>query len=407
MQDDAAEREKAYLAQMQAEQKAAEGAESEEGAETAEGGEPAPAADPSAATPAPIPAPGPTPAAPDAEAMASAATSIPLFEGFDATNYPQELDPEDAAYLELNVKNLLPSGRIEYDPASGAVRLDYTIGKDLAKDIVWVDPATKGYTRFEDPRYASGKRNQDPDQLKNIAFSIESSTRGWAAIPVPLRYYARVDWGMQIGTMSKSGTFTAVLMYDAKKKSGYAAEWVKLGLLSGGVAKVGVAPGDYNQVADRWFDKKKVVPMLVEYRTPDPKKGGDPTKSGLFSITYNVGGEPTVTNSISVAQYKGGQVAFLWSDTKFKMMELLITGILDKKAAVEMLKAKDPAAKKTAGKKTAAKKPLKKAEPEKEAPKDDTAVEPKDDAKAEPKDDAEAEPKEETETPPAAEGSGE
>jgi hypothetical protein len=130
-------------------------------------------------------------------------------------------------------------------------------------------------------------------------------------------------------------------MVDPKTYSGYAAQWMNVGVLRrGGVPKVGPAPPAYRDYADRWFDKTRSVPMQMEFRMPDPDKGGEPLKSGRFTVTYDIGGSTPGINFLSNDDYTDGWVAFQWNRVKFQVQNLVITGILDKQAAVAQLREK-------------------------------------------------------------------
>lgn len=329
---DAAAQEKAFLEAAQgAEAGEAEGTEGLEG--TGEGDalslDPTPAGPPGADVAMP---PGPDTAPP----MPS---SIPLFDGYAPADYPQEVSAEDEALLATGYKGLVPSGMIEYDPATGAVRLDYEVGEDCRKDHIKLTPNT--IIEFKSAFQPTPMRGMEAkERRQQTPFSFAGNTQGFIYFPVPFKYHVRVEFDMQVLTMDANGTFTVAPMMDPRKRNGYALQWLSLGFLQAGVPKVATPKiPPYNKVADSWFDKTRAVPMLVEYRMPDPDKAGDATASGRISITYDVGGVD-VANGVSTTRYTDGVVGFHWSRTKFEVKSLTITGILDKKAAVALLKAK-------------------------------------------------------------------
>ena len=113
--------------------------------------------------------------------------------------------------------------------------------------------------------------------------------------------------------------------------------------------------------------------MVVEYQMPNPDKATEGAlASGLLSATYDVGGDGEAPNKFSTLAFEGGFVGFRWHRVKFQCKQLRITGILDKKKAVEMLRAKLKAKKPAAAATTAKKKPTppapKPGEPKPEAP---------------------------------------
>src|SRR5881409_305470 len=75
---------------------------------------------------------------------------------------------------------------------------------------------------------------------------------------------------------------------------------------------------------------------------PDPKRAGkDPLKSGLFTVTFEVGDDiKGATNTYAYRGIERGLVGFQWSRVKFEVRNLQITGILDKKAAADILREK-------------------------------------------------------------------
>lgn len=328
---EAAEREKAYLESLRAaEGGAGELDPSRVELEPSEAGSGALKLPPAEALP---PQPGPPEAAP-------ATATIELFENYDPSAYTQELDAEDEAFLELNYRSLVDSGLIQYDPASNAVRLEYAVGTDFKKDAIVLNPGTK--VEYESALRIVDTRKLSPEERKKQSpFVFSGNTIGFIALPVPFRFYVRVEYTMQILVMDRTGTFTAIVMLDrARRDRGYAAQWLSVGVLRDGVPQVGGAPGKYAGPADLWFAKTRPVPMLVEYRMPDPKKGGDPTKSGRLTVTYDAGAAEAISTTVALKNYQAGLVAFQWSRTKFEVRDLLVTGILDKKGAVEILRRK-------------------------------------------------------------------
>lgn len=269
-------------------------------------------------------------------------SSITVVDGFDPTQYPQEIDADDEAFLQLHYKKLTDSGKLEYDPMSGAATIDYTAVDDVKQDLIKASPAS--IVEYKHPfqqQPTVGLPGQPvPRQRAQTPFSFAGNTQGFVLFPIPFKYYVRMEYYLDVLTMDMKGTFAATVMYDASKRAGFAAQWLSIGVMQGATPKVGGAPPPYNQVADRWFDKTRPIPMKVEFQMPDPRKGGAALRSGLFTVTYDVGADKEAVNAVSSKKYTEGMVGFHWSRTKFEVKNLVITGILDKETAVTILRKK-------------------------------------------------------------------
>jgi hypothetical protein len=292
-------------------------------------------------------------ARPKFEAPAQA-PAIFLFEGFDSTRYPQDdSGAEDDALILEHIRKLSP--KLEYDPATAAVTLDYTIGVDV-KSALKDDPPCKELQQkqhilFEPPVSDRRIEIEPISGKKTSPYSFSANTQGIVAFPVPFRYYVRVELKLSLLALDRTGTFDCLVMYDRTKSESLVAEWLKVGVMKGGVPSVvplstGEHAREYGGPADRWFPKTHEVPMLVEYRMPDPdpkRAGKDPLKTGLLTVEFEVGNN--LRSATSSYPSKGeslqrGLVGFQWSRVKFQVRDLQITGILDKKAAAEILREK-------------------------------------------------------------------
>lgn len=278
------------------------------------------------------------------DTLVDVGASLPLPDGFDAEICVQDLDSEDEEFLATHYKELTKSGILEYDPATGAVRLDYTLGKDVKADIQKRSIKKKAYLSFK--HFLQGRKDTlgltEEEQKRKSPFSFAGNSQGLVTFPVPFRCWARVDYYMAIGTMDTSGTFRNLLMFNPKKKSGFVAEWLRAGYMSGGNPKLSTRglPRKFLGSANEWFDKTSEKGMRIEFRLGDPKSKKDPSKTGVFSVTYDLGGDEPQENKIRSAKYKRGLVGFQWSRVKFAVQELVITGILDKEKAVSTLRKK-------------------------------------------------------------------
>ncbi|MBI4604651.1 MAG: hypothetical protein HY721_22035 [Planctomycetes bacterium] len=310
--------------------------------------------------------------APPPPGGAGPVASLP--EGMEAQNYPQELDAEDEAFLREHYKKLTPSGQIEYDHGTGFVSIDYTEGKHVQKDVQIVTLPRKEHLIFKPPDQPTrgGGALSPEDQKKMAPFSFEGNTVGLIVFPVPFRYYVRVEWYTQIRTMDNNADFNVHVMFDPKKRAGYMTNWVKIGTSTKGAVPMRGTPPKFLKPANEWFDKQKAIPMLVEYRMPDPEKTeGGPLGSGLLTNVYFNDDSETeldtrLTTKFPSKTYQRGLVGFGWSRAKAAVMDLRLTGILDKEAAVEILRAK---LKKPKAKPTGEKKPAKPKETKEKAEK--------------------------------------
>jgi hypothetical protein len=203
------------------------------------------------------------------------------------------------------------------------------------------------------------------------AYSFSGNTQGTIAFPVPFRYYVRVEYDMWVDTMKSVSSFSNILMYDHKKGTGHMTDWAKLGSMSGGQFKfLKPCPKDeYNGSADMWHLKYRGVPYLLEYKWLPEKEGKKAT--GQFKFDLDVGQAEGAQNQIATARYTRGKVGFQWGASKFRIRNLVITGILDKEAAVARLreltgiKKSGGAAEKTKDKKKKATETAQKSEPKK------------------------------------------
>ena len=220
---------------------------------------------------------------------------VPL-RRFRPGEVPQTLDDEDLAFLNENYSKLTKSGVIEYDPTNGFVRCNYIVGKDVEKDVEPIWLPKKEYLTYEDPLLKGTKAKTREEAEAQSAYSLSGNTQGLIALPVPFRYFVRVEYDMFIQTMNAASSYGTVLMFDAGKKMGYAQDWAKLGTMSGGKFKpVKMSPkAEYNGPADVWHIKYRGFPYLLEYKwvpSAESKKG-----SGVFQFDFDVGQQDHVLN---------------------------------------------------------------------------------------------------------------
>ncbi|HVR73803.1 MAG TPA: hypothetical protein VMT52_05700 [Planctomycetota bacterium] len=255
----------------------------------------------------------------------------PIPEGFDPEVFKQDLDAEDEAFLTEHYRKLTPSGIIQYDVSTGAVSLDYTLGKDVKADAL-LPGMQKAWINFK-PLFAPSRNQTPEEQRENAAYSFEGNTQGLMIFPVPLRFFARIEWDMGIGTMDNSASFNVLSMYDMKKKGAFMTDWLRIGIMRAGLPRLsskGLDP-QFLKPANEWFLKTRDIPMKVEYQMSD-------LKTGKFTVTYDVDGDDEVKQSITGTNYTRGYIAFKWSRVKFRVVALRISGILDKEEAVAKLR---------------------------------------------------------------------
>lgn len=268
-----------------------------------------------------------------------AGAAVVLFEGYDPASYPQELDEEDTIFLNDNIQKLSKAGVISYDPDTFAISCNYTVGRDVMKDVERISIPNPEHLKFETPMM-QGAKVKDKAQAEAMSeFSFEGNTLGTIAFPVPFRYYVRCEFDMGIGTMDASGLFGVLCMYNPKRDTGYKSTWLSVGTTK---KQNPVGNPKYNKSADTWHIKFRRVPYYVEYAMPDTvnKKAAakGPLESGRFVVKYDKDTKDEAVNTFASKAYTRGQVGFWWSRTKFTVANLMLIGILDREAAVEKLR---------------------------------------------------------------------
>jgi len=274
-------------------------------------------------------------------------TTISLPQGFDASLCRQEISAEDEEFLAAHLKEIVPSGIIEYDPETGAVRLDYTLGEDVKKDAKVVVKNEK-HIRYKLPVVGRDRsRDLSHEEKRNLApFSFEANTEGTVTFPVPLRCWARADYFLRIRYLDRTNSFRQLVMFKPENNAGYVAEWLGAGVQSGEdppkLSTKGLPPR-FLRSSQEWFNKVREVPMRVEFSLTDPgKKDRDGSTPGVFVVHYDLDGDEAQSNRVAYekAPHESGYVGFSWSRVRFYISGLVITGLLDKKEAVTLLRKK-------------------------------------------------------------------
>jgi hypothetical protein len=279
-------------------------------------------------------------------------------QGLDPTQYPQNLDDEDEAFLQEHLSHLSPIAAAGYDPVTGRVLLDYTDGNRLKREkLVFLTQETQRNLKFEDQIvHAVG----DLEQLRGTStLSMMGFTKGTVLFPVPFRYRVRITWDLNIDTLTGRGTFGCIFNFD--RNNHYRTNFLNIGNVAAAqVPKWANYPGEQGGPALNWYNRQRAVPWRVDFQMPDPAQAAKgATKSALITVVYDVDLDDERTNKSSIdspseARMRGF-AGIYWDDVRFKVRNLQVCGILDKEKAVALLrrqlgiKKSKPSAKPAAG----------------------------------------------------------
>lgn len=254
-------------------------------------------------------------------------------EEFNFEDYPNQLDDDDEEFLQTNLHYLSPTAAMTYDPVSGQVLLNYSNGRKVKKEAVWNAP--KKHIEFEDPMMRDVSDSELTDEQ---TFAFGGNTRGSILFPVPFRYRVRVNFKMQVGTMTSQGRWGVIVNYDEKSKRSYRTNFLSVGR---GSKMQGMPGKNFARHPNYWHDKTSAVPWRVEFRMPDPRKASKGLlKSARFTATYDFQRDEEASNSLSSTSksLRRGLVGFHWVAVKFRIRELHICGLMDKEMAVAKLR---------------------------------------------------------------------
>jgi len=243
-----------------------------------------------------------------------------------ASKFPQELDDEDEAFLIENIHHLSRAAR--YDPDTGGIEFDYSNG-DLLKADINLGRTPAKHAQFRDPSLAT-----IGGEVSEAAWiSMMGNTSGFVTIPIPFIYKVRMTWVFQIETMTGKGHFGAFVSFDPKKGR-LRTNFADIGLFQSGKPpnwRRGKKPGSN---ANDWHTKLREVNWVVDFESESPD--GESTLETIFDHA----GEEEFNNQVSGKLSQRGFIGFEWAETRFKIKRLQACGFLDKKAAVETLRAK-------------------------------------------------------------------
>jgi hypothetical protein len=295
----------------------------------------------------PNPAPAPAPVepenivqpAPEATPPDAPRTPEPAVEPVPP---PADLSDEDG-FLLANYQKL-GRGVQGYDPGSGAVTIAYNLGSDLRRDITHPNPKlpyNEKFLKFVEPmvNQEDVKREQQEGNSQ-YSFTFSGNTQGFFLIPIPLKGSMTMDYVINLGLMDSTGGMSAVFYSDASGANSYGLDFITpWKRTNGGAPKrfPNITNPKLTKNPNTWFDKVNPVPMRLEV-APHPDKEGSSRIQVFYKYGQDEGEKPA-----SILEIKGeasGYVGFQWNRVAFNVRALKITGTLDKKAAIEILKKK-------------------------------------------------------------------
>lgn len=244
-----------------------------------------------------------------------------------------DLDDTDS-FLEENIENLA-LGIEDFDPITGEITLDYTIGPEtFKKDYKAVSLKSKKYIGFWDPMMNKEAVESEPE----MHLSFRGSDEGFVTLPVPLKAPLTVEWTTYLQVMDITGNMGPVIFSQSGNKKYW---WVDFLTFRRIVAKR--SPKAYKKKVHKkfkrspnyWFNKGRKVDMRLEVQ-PYEKKDGH----WLLSIFYDVGedlGEKPLNKMVIKPDMGHGYVGWRWRRVKFMLRKLRVTGLLDKEIAMKTL----------------------------------------------------------------------
>ncbi|MCZ6796296.1 MAG: hypothetical protein O7J95_22010 [Planctomycetota bacterium] len=263
---------------------------------------------------------------------------------------------EDDAFLQTHHKELA-AGVSSYDPYSGEIVLDLPAHllknsiyypQGIKKKHIWFkDPWEEAESRRGAGRHGGRGRRGGAQGEYRYTFSFHGNTQGLFLIPVPLTGEIVIEYVVKIQIMDRHADLGPVLFSSPKGLTRYDVEFIRFRKrIAKSVPKVyaGAIPPEWNRSPYVWFDKAYPVRMRVEV-APDQKR----KNRSIMAVYYKYGEttgrfghdrEARPANQVSIRSDKSGYVGFQWDRAKFNIRAFKITGKLDKKAAVKLLKKK-------------------------------------------------------------------
>ncbi len=255
---------------------------------------------------------------------------------------PQPEFSDVESFLMANYSKLA-AGIRSYDPTTGQVVIEYTDAQLFKSDLVYPVPHNPQHVKFEDPLLAGFADLGTPKAQEEevLPFVFHGNTRGYILIPVPLKGPMTFDYLFDLDRMNVGAQMSAIIFADPKDGivalgSNFITIWARN---SSKITKPlgAIANKAWQRDPNTWFKKVGTVPMRIEV-TPDEKR----ENYQVVNVYYNYGkdeGQYAASRAI-VKEGRSGFPGFQWGGLRFSVRNLKITAMLDKEAAVEILKSK-------------------------------------------------------------------
>jgi hypothetical protein len=277
--------------------------------------------------PAPVPEPKDPPRVSDAGGSPATAEA------------PDGLSSEDEVFLAQNFRKLTSRVEPGYDPSTGEFTVEYDFGESMVKDLLFPHgPIPEKHIGYRDPLNRIAEKDAGGKKELGIAFS--GNTRGFFLFPFPFKGSVTIEYALELGMISPGGSLSVILMSSPDGKNFFAADFGTVEVWSQGKMARAQLPRDpaFRKNPNTWF-KKDRVGMRIAYGMRPAGPTGSPRRAQV-SIGYDTGdvlhGEEPI--NVAAVPERTGLVGFSWSGTKFNVKMLRIRGLLDRPAAVKLLR---------------------------------------------------------------------
>jgi tetratricopeptide (TPR) repeat protein len=212
------------------------------------------------------------------------------------------------------------SGAAEYDSAKGSLRLNWADGSELQHDMTRL---------LGDPSHTHFEGDEGVGQGQDGAYVLAGNTTGYWTVNASFKDGVRIRAKVLFQLLIDKPNFEILLMSDGAQDF-YAASYgahakiYKNGLPVGNMSSPLAA---YKKSPKDWVQKREPYEFEFIYY----KRGDD---KGVLEAKIN--GETTV--KLKTDRYRKGFPGFRWTDTKFIIQELEISGIVDEEWAKSELK---------------------------------------------------------------------
>ncbi|MDE0960674.1 MAG: hypothetical protein OSB09_07830 [Planctomycetota bacterium] len=248
-------------------------------------------------------------------------------QGEDAPGVDQIDIPDIGTGGDLDLSTDLAglfSGSAEYDSAKGSLRLNWADGTELQSDMTRL---------LGDPSHTHFEGDEGVGQGQDGAYVLAGNTSGYWIVNASFEDGVRVRAKVLFQLLIDKPNFEILLMSDGAQDF-YAASYgaqarvYKNGLPVGNMSSPLPA---YKKGPKDWVQKREPYEFeFIYYKSGDDK--------GVLEAKIN--GETTV--KLKTDRYRKGFPGFRWTDTKFIIQELEISGIVDEEwAEAELKKSAD------------------------------------------------------------------